>query len=323
MDFEHTIVAEESAKGQRLDRWLRNQFPDLKQSLIEKSLRKGHIRLNGKKIAASHRLEEGDKVGFLHAALTYPSEKTSKAPTRHKESLSQEDALWLESLIIWEDEQFLVINKPSGLAVQGGTNTHRHVDGLFHAYGRLNGQCYRLVHRIDRDTSGILLIAKTALMAQHLTQQFKLNAVKKLYLAVVQGTWKHAEGRIVAPISKMGTYEKMVVDPDKGQTARTNYRLLKQLSNNLSVLALMPETGRTHQLRVHAQYKGFPILGDYKYGPHSQPKTKKYNLHLHAYRITIQDLEGISFTFSAPLPDYFTETITTHQGDPDVILGNL
>lgn len=318
MSSQQSIV-EESATGQRFDRWLRNRFPHFNQAFIEKSLRKGQIRLNGKKAPASYRLQGGETVAFAQSLFMLGVQERPSPPR----FLSLEDRLWLESLILWEDEHVLVLNKPSGIAVQGGTKTRRHIDGLLQAYGDVHRKEYRLVHRLDRDTSGILLVAKTPLMARHLTKQFASNVVKKLYLAIAQGAWPDHEGTIVAPLSKVGVWEKMVIDFDNGRPAKTRYRLLKLLSHNLSFLALWPETGRTHQLRVHMQYKGFPILGDYKYGFSEHIGTSQPRLHLHAYRLTMQDLDGIPFTFTAPLPEHFVATLVANEGDPHEDLLNL
>jgi len=314
---------EDSVAGQRLDRWLRTQFPHFKQAFIEKSLRKGLIRINGNKVTAAHRLVEGENISITLSLLS-PSSSPSHCPRPEKAlvPLTLEERQWLESLIVWEDNDLLVLNKPAGLAVQGGTKTQRHVDGLLQAYGATQAQRYYLVHRLDRDTSGILLVAKSPDMAQHLSTQFRHNTVKKLYLAVVLGPWKHPQGTIEAPLIKIGVHEKMVVDKEKGRHAQTDFRLVKRLAPHLNLIALTPQTGRTHQLRVHMSYMGHPIIGDGKYG--GSPALKQTtHLHLHAYRITIRDKDGALLTFTAPLPDHFTQTLETNGVNLIKMLGNL
>ncbi|MEI8295838.1 MAG: RluA family pseudouridine synthase [Alphaproteobacteria bacterium] len=223
---------------------------------------------------------------------------------------------------VWEDSDLLVINKPAGLAVQGGTKTNIHVDGLLQAYGAAQGQRYYLVHRLDRDTSGILVVAKNHATAQHLATQFRLHTVKKLYLAIVLGVWKQQQGAINAPLIKIGVHEKMVVDQEKGKSAQTDFRLVKRLTQALNLVALTPQTGRTHQLRVHMSYIGHPIIGDGKYG--GAPALKQTTqLHLHAYRLTIMDRQDTALTFTAPWPPHFVQTIAATGADPDKILGNL
>lgn len=315
------ILVEDNVAGQRLDRWLRAQFPHFKQAFIEKSLRKGLIRINGEKITAAHRLVAGENISIA-PNLTLPPTPSCTRPEKTLSPLNLEERQWLESLTVWEDNDLLVLNKPAGLAVQGGTKMHRHIDGLLQAYGVTQAQRYYLVHRLDRDTSGLLIVAKNQSMAQHLSAQFQHNTVKKLYLAVVLGPWKHPQGTIDAPLMKLGVHEKMVVEKEKGRHAQTDFRLIKRLAPHLDLLALTPHTGRTHQLRVHMSYMGHPIIGDGKYG--GRPALKQAaQLHLHAYRLTIKDKEGTPLTFTAPIPEHFLQTLETMGINPVKALGNL
>ncbi len=299
----------------RLDRWLRKQYPGLQQGALEKLLRQGKIRLDGQKVQAGTRLQNGQQ-------LTVPSSiseiKPSELPKTISSAVSLEDLEHLEGWILWEDDDLLVLNKPHGLAVQGGSKTTRHLDGLLNALGQKNKCKYRLVHRLDRDTSGVFLVAKTAEMAAHLTEGFRKGSFKKTYWAVVVGLAQPAQGTINASLSK-GTLkdrEKVQVDEKHGKSAVTNYHTLKKLIRRslpyLTCLELCPETGRTHQLRVHCAHMGFPIIGDGKYGgKQSTDITKK--LHLHARSIIIKDRDGNVLTFMASPPSHFEETLTKYK----------
>jgi 23S rRNA pseudouridine955/2504/2580 synthase len=283
----------------RLDRWLKRQYPSLTQGTIEKLLRQGKIRVNGQKATSGTRVSEVDTISvpevFLKTLTQTPAPLMPYKP---------EDIDYIASLIIWEDEEICVLNKPSGLATQGGTKTTRHLDGLLQAYGC--GKPFRLVHRLDRDTSGVLIVAKTLKMSIFLSDAFKKKLVKKVYWAIVQKTPSIKQGTINAPIAKVeeGSKEKMVVDFDDGKAAITEYRVLKSLKDGSSWLELKPETGRTHQLRVHTSYMGHPIIGDKKYG-----STEDETLHLHSRKITIPISSGRTLTFVAPPPHHIEEKL--------------
>lgn len=302
-------------EGTRLDRWLRRHYPSLLQSVLEKLLRQGKIRLDGKKVTAGTRLSLGQ-------ALTVPHDIASLIPSTPKETsqfqsqpvFSSEDKEFLESLIIWEDEEVLILNKPHGLAVQGGSKTERHVDGLLQNYSHYTKCRYRLVHRLDRDTSGVFLIAKTLEVANHLAASFRTGAIQKTYWCVAMGIPTPQHGNIEAPLLKGGdgNREKVSVDLKHGKKALTLYKteakLIKPGLPKLSWLELSPQTGRTHQLRVHTAHIGHPILGDGKYGG-KEATTLSRHLHLHARAISFPDLSGCLLTFTAPLPPHMMETL--------------
>jgi 23S rRNA pseudouridine955/2504/2580 synthase len=294
------LQVDQDQADRRLDRFLKHHLQNLTQTAIEKALRKGDIRVNGQKATSSQRTNLHDQVEV--AEFLTKLEGTSVKKTPVVDSLSMTDLSFIEENILWEDKHLLVFNKPQGLATQGGTGTSRHVDGLFKAYGLLKRQDYKLVHRLDRDTSGVLVLAKTTLMARHLMEAFKNKTVQKTYQALIEGMLEPRYGQIDLPLlkSKVGTKEKIVVDP-KGDKAQTTYRTLK-ISNNRywSWVELQPKTGRTHQLRVHMQASHTPILGDFKYGARSGK-----NLMLHAFKLELRDLDGDRLTFEAPLPPYF------------------
>lgn len=304
----------EDSGGVRLDRWLRKHYPTLTQGIIEKLLRLGKIRLDGKKVTASTRVVVGQVVDVpdtIDAAIHKPAEP------RHKKipiTLTKEDEALLVSMVLWEDEEILVLNKPSGLATQGGSKTLRHLDGLLTAYGIQKGIRYRLVHRLDKDTSGVFLVAKTSDVAAYLGQAFRQGDITKIYWAIVVGQPKPGQGVINAPLLKggEGNYEKVSVTKG-GKPAVTNYRTIKGLQKRGVVefawLELSPETGRTHQLRVHAAHMGCPILGDGKYGGQAATVTSR-QLHLHARAITFPDrATGSPLTFMAPPPPHMEATL--------------
>lgn len=313
------LLTVEDSDGMRLDRWLRKHYPTLTQGIIEKLLRLGKIRLDGKKTVSGARISIGQTVEVpdtIDAAIHKPMEPKNKPlPT-----LSEDDKLYLESMILWEDEEILVLNKPSGLATQGGSKTFRHLDGLLTAYGEKNKTRYRLVHRLDRDTSGVFIVAKTSDTATFLGEAFRHGDVKKVYWAIVVGQPKPGQGTINAPLLKGGdgNHEKVAVNK-AGKTAITNYRTIKGLQKNrfteFSWLELIPETGRTHQLRVHATHIGHPILGDGKYGGQTATAASR-QLHLHARTITFPDrLTGTPLTFMAPPPPHIETTLKDFKVD--------
>lgn len=307
----------EDGANMRLDRWLRKKYPGLQQGMLEKMFRQGKIRLDGQKTTSGCRLQNGQIV-TLPTTLT--SIEPSPLPMKKMDALnvSNADLAALQTWIIWEDEELLVLNKPHGLAVQGGTQTTRHLDGMLTVLGLKNGCKYRLVHRLDRDTSGVFVVAKTQETAAHLSAAFRYGNHEKTYWAVVMGFAQPGKGIIEARLLKggnSGDREKVIVDPN-GKPATTHYCTLKKLSAKrlpeLTWLELIPETGRTHQLRVHCESMGFPILGDGKYGGKMATEIDK-KLHLHARSIKIKDRAGDFLTFVAPPPPHFEETLLRYQ----------
>lgn len=286
----------------RLDRFLRKHLSGITQGIIQKHLRSGHIRCNGKRVEANHRLCKGDVV-------TTPHFEDIKRPESTKpQAVNHQDLAFLKSLIIWEDDTLCVINKPAGLAVQGGTKTTRHLDGLLQNYQRAqpHGKRYLLVHRLDRDTSGVWIVAKTPEMAKHLSHCFAEGLVQKTYWCIVNGKPVEARGIVDAPLMKNDhKKELMVVDFKKGKKAQTSYQLIKGFGP-YAWLACTPLTGRTHQIRVHMQYLQTPIVGDGKYGTPS-PDT----LCLHARKIIFKDLEGSTLTFVAQPPKHIVNKLAS------------
>ena len=297
------VAAEEN--GIRLDRCLRLWIPHLPQSLIEKAARKGTLRVQDAKAKPSTRVEEGQTLSFPESFLNLEAEVQRKTLN----VLTQAERKWLKALILFEDSDIVVLNKPAGIAVQSGTKQRRSLDAMLEGYYE---DCKpRLVHRLDMDTSGVMVFAKTLPMARWLSQAFKERTVQKIYWALVCGVPAKNEGVITLSLSKKpdALGEKVRVDPEEGVRAKTYYRVIEALGNRVAWLELTPKTGRTHQLRVHcAEALKTPILGDGKYGGKEAFPFGRKSLHLHARALILPFPKGKSMTFEAPLPKEFQDT---------------
>ncbi len=285
----------------RLDRYLKRIYPGLNQGIIEKLIRTKKILCNNQKTSSSQRVCSPDTVQIPEnlSSFAQKTENSEKKPL----TISPADVKKLKSWIIWEDDEMLVLNKPHGIAAQGGTGQKISIDAIAKAY---NPEA-RLTHRIDKNTSGILLLAKTREFATFLTGAFKEKKIKKTYRAVVEGRVDPAQGIIDLPIGKtseIGSIEQMVVGGENAKPAQTQYILRKPLRYNLSLVDCWPKTGRTHQLRIHFSHLGWPIYGDGKYGSkHRAP------MHLHAFQLEFSHPTGGKFIFEAPLPEGMVETL--------------
>ncbi len=296
----------------RLDRWFKRHYPTLSHGRLEKLLRKGEVRVNGKRAEGSHRIAAGDTIRVPPLpGLDAPP------PPRTKPVVDEKAAREMQRLVIYRDADMLAINKPMGLAVQGGTKTLKHVDGMLEALQFDAPEPPRLVHRLDRDTSGVLLLARSRAAASRLTALFRGREMRKIYWAVVVGRPEPEEGDIRLALAKrLGRpgegEERMVVDEKEGEAARTLYRTLDHAGNKVSLLELEPLTGRTHQLRVHCQAIDTPILGDGKYGGKAAfvatEKTSQ-QLHLLARELRIPKRGGGSIAIRAPIPPHMRETM--------------
>jgi 23S rRNA pseudouridine955/2504/2580 synthase len=277
----------------RLDRWFRRHFPALTHGRLQKLLRTGQVRIDGRRAQANARLAAGQTIRV-------PPLETTPPPSRSQPAVDPSDAAFLRRLILVEDQALIVLNKPEGLAVQGGTGTRRHIDGMLAALAS-DGERPRLVHRLDRDTSGILVVAKTAAAAASLTRAFRQHKVDKLYWALVVGRPALADGIIDQPLAKQGGAGRERVEPDEaGRSARTAYRTVARAGKIASWLAMQPLTGRTHQLRAHCAVLGTPILGDRKYGEHGLSGAPE-GLMLHAREIRLPHPDGGELVVTAPL----------------------
>lgn len=318
-----TVAADE--EGLRLDRWFRRRFPNLTHGRLEKLLRTGQIRVDGGRVKASARLVAGQSVRVPPLPDAAPPAGAGPA-AKGAARISVADAKDLQARVLYRDADVLAIDKPPGLAVQGGTGTARHLDGLLDALTFDAGERPRLVHRLDKDTSGVLLLARNVRAAAVLGEALRDRAARKVYWAVVVGVPKPARGRIDLPIAKLPgrAGERMVPDAEHGQKAVTDYRVVERAGSVAAWLAMEPETGRTHQLRVHALALGTPILGDGKYGGQGAflPGTPGASrLHLHARGIRIPHPVRGLVEVVAPLPPHMAETFAflgfdQAQGEP-------
>jgi 23S rRNA pseudouridine955/2504/2580 synthase len=301
--IEKKITTQE--QGARLDRCLRLWIPHLQQAIIERAARKGLLKIDGKKAKPSHRVLEGQILSYPKGFMGLEID----VPPQEELHLTNAERKWIKSLIIHEDEDLVVLNKPAGIPVQKGTKQHKALDSLIDAY--YEGSKTRLVHRLDKDTSGIFVLARTLPMARWLTQAFKERTVHKTYWALVCGIPQKKEGLISLPLTKKADseYEKIHVDHVEGLHATTYFRIIESLDDKFAWLELSPKTGRTHQLRVHcAEGLQTPILGDGKYGGKDAFPMGRTGLHLHAHSLTIPLPKGHPVTFEAPLPDEQKET---------------
>ena len=289
----------------RLDRWFRRHYSSLSHGRLEKLLRTGQVRVDGKRARA------GDPVAPGQAIRVPPlMEPTTPPPPRF---VPPQDEGLLRQLVLYRDDAAIMLNKPSGLAVQGGSKTGRHVDGLLDTLRFDSDERPRLVHRLDKDTSGVLLIARNAAAAAFFTRAFREKTTRKVYWAAVVGLPKLPQGRIDLPLAK-GTGrggERVQVDDEDGKTAVTYYRVIDHTGGRASWLALLPITGRTHQLRAHCAALGTPILGDGKYGAATAQLASVVTatgLHLHARSLDIPSPAGGLLRVTAPLPPHMRET---------------
>ena len=303
----------EDDDGIRLDRWFKRHLPDVSFNTVSRWARTGQLRVDGKRVAPGDRVEMGQ-------VLRVPPAEPAKAevvarPKRARPQLSEDQIAFAESLVIHKDRSAIVINKPPGLATQGGTKTTEHVDGLldalqFEADGRP-----KLVHRLDKDTSGALLLARSAKAAANFAKSFSSRTARKVYWALVVGVPSIEDGMIELPLAKQpGTGgEKMHVDEKEGLPARSRYRVIERAGNRACWVELQPFTGRTHQLRVHMAAIGHPIVGDGKYGGQEAFLTGGISrkMHLHARRIRIDHPDGGRIDVSAELPRHFAESLDT------------
>jgi len=298
-----TITVGEADGTLRLDRWFRRHYPGLTHGRLEKLLRTGQVRVDGKKAKSGDRVSSG-------MAIRVPPLADDIAPVAARESrIRPQDEALLRDLVIHLDDAAIVINKPPGLAVQGGSGTARHVDGLLDTLRFGSAERPRLVHRLDKDTSGVLLIARTASAAAFFTRAFRDKTTRKVYWALVAGLPQPERGRIDISLAKgvLGRGRERVHADDDGKDAVTYYTVVDAAGDRITWLALLPLTGRTHQLRAHCAAIGTPILGDGKYGgaaAHTLGNAAMHRLHLHARSLAIPHPAGATLRVTAPLPPH-------------------
>ncbi len=312
-----TMAVTEDDAEIRLDRWFRRHFPELSHGRLEKLLRTGQVRVDGRRARGSTRLATGQKIRVPPLGNAPPRPQREASPPA-----SRADLAHIRDLVIYRDDDVIAINKPPGLAVQGGSGVKRHVDAMLDGLRFGAGDRPRLVHRLDKDTSGVLLLGRTPRAAAQLAEAFRSRAAHKTYWALVVGVPKPRRGRIALDLDKRGPTgaERVIPAGDGGKHAVTYYAVLETAGRRAAWLALRPLTGRTHQIRVHCAAMGTPIIGDGKYGgreafPAATPGVAA--LHLHARSIALPHPDSGKLEIVAELPDGMAETWRFFGFDPD------
>jgi 23S rRNA pseudouridine955/2504/2580 synthase len=306
----------EAEDGMRLDRWFKMHYASLPHSRLEKLLRTGQVRVDGGRAKASMRLAAGQSV----RVPPLPDVPARPAP---KHTLSKTDRDFIASMILYEDDDLLILNKSSGIAVQGGTKTTRHIDRLLEDLGDGPETRPRLVHRLDRDTSGVLVIAKRRNVAAKLGRAFQTRSVRKIYWALVHGVLKPPQGRIEAALVKAAgprgdrVRKARAGEQTRAQAAVTYYAMVDRAGQEVALVSLKPVTGRQHQLRAHMAILGHPILGDEKYPSRAAlPEGLDKRLHLHARRISFPHPSGEGVVdVTAPLPPHMEKAFAVFGFD--------
>jgi 23S rRNA pseudouridine955/2504/2580 synthase len=301
----------------RLDRWFRRHFPEINHGRLERLLRTGQVRVDGKRARANTRLAGGETI---RVPPLHEGEAPAPRPVEHS-PVDERAAAELRARVLHRDEELIAIDKPPGLAVQGGVKTDRHLDAMLDALRFGAPERPRLVHRLDKDTSGVLVLARNATAAARLAAAFRERTTRKLYWAVTAGVPRLERGRIDLALAKLpGRAGERVRPDEEGRRAVTYYRVIEHAGRQAAWLALMPETGRTHQLRVHCAAIGTPILGDGKYGGSTAfiagaPLSRQ--LHLHARALELPRGNGRTLRLVAPLPPAMRDTFAFFGFDPE------
>jgi 23S rRNA pseudouridine955/2504/2580 synthase len=312
-----TIEVKASEADMRLDRWFRVHFPDVGYSYLQKLLRTGQVRVNSRRAEANARLAAGAQIRVPAIVRAKPKEAAATG-VKPAMGVSKGDRDRIEKMILYEDEHVLVLNKPFGLAVQGGTGTRRHIDGMLAGMAdRFGGERPRLVHRLDRDTTGVLLIAKHRDAAAKLGRVFQTRSAAKTYWALVKGVPKPPQGKVEAPLVKAAgpdgdrVRKALPGEQEEAMHATTHYCVIDRLAHKAAWVSLKPVTGRQHQLRAHMALIGHPIVGDNKYGgdQHLPAEQIDNKLHLHARRLVLpHPFTGGKIDVTAPLPEHMKKT---------------
>jgi 23S rRNA pseudouridine955/2504/2580 synthase len=309
----HEVAADED--GMRLDRWFKIHFPQVTFAYLNKLTRTGQVRVGAGRCKTNTRLKTGDDIRVPPLAF---DKRPADVPKEDVAPLSKEERRLFQSMVIHEDKDLFVLNKPAGFAVQGGTKTFQHLDGLLMGLGVELGERPLLVHRLDRDTSGVIVVAKRRAVAASLGKLFATRNVQKTYWALTKGVPKPPQGKIdVALIKAKGPDgDRMRASKDgeeeDEQKAVTQYAVIDKASNVVAWLSLKPMTGRQHQLRAHCAHIGVPILGDNKYGGDvGLPDDVENKLHLHARRLVFPHPRGGEIDITAPLPKHMIASFKT------------
>lgn len=321
-----TLIVAERDSGLRLDRWFKLQFPSVGHSYLQKLLRTGQIRLDNKKVEAGVRVEAGQQIR-VPSIIREPPKVPAPPSHRPPLGLSKADRTFIDGLILFEDDHVLVLNKPFGIAVQGGTGTRRHLDGLLAGMADRFGDRPRLVHRLDRDTTGVLMVAKTRAAATRLGRTFQTRSAAKTYWALVHGVPRPSQGKIEAALVKASGPDGDRVrraeagEQDEAMHATTHYSVVDRVGQKCAWVSLKPVTGRQHQLRAHMALIGHPIIGDNKYeaGRPMPMLDMTPMLHLHARRLIIPHPNpgSAKIDITAPLGPHMTATWALLGLDPN------
>ena len=313
--------------GIRIDRWFKRHYPQVTHVLLEKLLRKGEVRLDGKRAKAADRVAAGQSMRLppqvVHAKDQRPEKSQAETKPGAKHPLASKDMGSLADRILYMDKQVIVIDKPPGLATQGGSGLTKHVDGMLDSLQYEKPTRPKLVHRLDRDTSGVLLIARTALAASGLSASLALRDTSKVYWALTRGVPKQKHGVVKGALAKEGVRgkdERMTIsDGEDAKFALTEYAVMGTAGNEFAWVAARPITGRTHQIRVHLASLGTPIVGDFKYGGTDARAKGEIadKLHLHARSIDIGRPDGGRLQATAPLPPHMAKSWRLLGFDPD------
>jgi 23S rRNA pseudouridine955/2504/2580 synthase len=310
------VTVTEEEDGVRLDRWLKKKYPEATFSNLQKILRTGQLRVDGKRAKGDMRLVKGQLIR-VPPQLAVPVPKNEKGMTK-------KDVDFIQSIVIYKDEHIIAINKPAGLATQGGTKINRHVDGMLEGLS-FGGVKPHLVHRLDKDTSGVLLLARNPRIAKLLGEMFQSRDIRKYYWAITVPAPVQHQGKIKSTIAKVegpGGEKMRGVSDERGKVAVTYYQVMETALNKLAWVAFWPKTGRTHQIRVHALEMGCPLLGDYKYAEH-QPILDSLSelpkmLHLHSRRVIMpHPVTGKKLDITAPLDPQMKKTWKFFNFNPD------
>ena len=304
-----TVTVAPDEDGMRLDRFFEARYPGLSFSHIQRIIRKGEVRVNGKRADPKDRLKLGQ-------AIRIPPLKIAPPKPRDDASNDTKDRAFLKSITLFEDDDVMVLNKPMGLSVQGGSGTYRHIDGILGCMTSKDGQRPRLVHRLDKDTSGCLLVAKTRFAAAALAKNFRSRSARKIYWALVAGVPRPRQGRVSTFLAKEEREDESMMriarhGDDNASHAITYYAVVDTAAQKLAWLSLKPVTGRTHQLRAHMEHIGNPIIGDEKYfriENYEFPGGMQNKLHLLARRIAIPHPRGGTIDVTAPLPPHMEQS---------------
>ncbi len=309
--------------GIRLDRWFKRYYPHVTHVLLEKLLRKGEVRLDGKRAKSADRIAAGQAMRLPPQVVHAKDERPQKPAPQAKHPLASKDMGSLADRILYMDKQVIVLDKPPGLATQGGSGLTKHVDGMLDSLQYEKPTRPKLVHRLDRDTSGVLLIARTALAASGLSASLALRDTSKVYWALTRGVPKQKHGVVKGALAKEGVRgkdERMAIsEDDEAKFALTEYAVMATAGTEFAWVAARPITGRTHQIRVHLASLGTPIVGDFKYGGTDSRGRGDIadKLHLHARSIDIGRPDGGRLQATAPLPPHMVKSWKLLGFDPD------